>query len=675
MLKQESTIESPIEALYRQFMPHYTSDSHNLSVAIELAKTGYPVFPCKEDGQKGTIKSPYTWNGFKDATTDPSEIRRMWRRHPDAVVGLPTGERSGLAVVDLDIRDDGRDGESALEAAGIDARSAVRVHTPSGGLHLYFRHADGIGSAGGILSGVDVRGEGGYVIAPGSRMADGTIYRYVGRDRLDDDALRLPRFPAAIRDMMSRPRNDGESDVEPIGLTLDQARSYLDELADNPAWRDRRDGWLKIGMGLHHEFEGGDEAFELWRRFSEESEFYNLRELRQQWRSFRDDRANPVTFGSIIDAARGEWAMTTAEARAAFEDDEDDIPDGDSSHLTFRRPSEIEETESRRQIVKGLVAAGDVGCVIGAPGVGKSLLAPCLGYAIAQGRDVFGLRVRQGLSFYVAAEDQFGMGQRVRALRRQNGEAEEFVLVGGVSDLLSKGSRDLRELRSAVKEQRPAVVFIDTLAMAFPGLEENSAEGMGRVVAVARSLTKWGAAVVLIHHDTKDGAQGLPRGHSLLNGALDFSLMLKRGDDDIVRGKLTKNRNGSCDLDIAFRIATETLGEDDDGDEITAARCEPLESTGERRPPLTDNEREVLDVLRDLCAGRAGHGVTEETWRRAYLRTCGDEKPDSVRKRFGRVRKSLLRGEWAFASSGFIFANRSDSETWNLFEEIEDDVV
>lgn len=600
----------------------------------------------------------------------------MWRRHPDAVVGLPTGERSGLAVVDLDIRDDGRDGESALEAAGIDARSALRVRTPSGGLHLYFRHTDGIGNAAGVLPGVDVRGDGGYVIAPDSRMADGTIYRHVGRDRLDDDCIRLPRFPADIRDMMSRPRDGGDSEVEPIGLTIGEARSYLDELADNPAWRDRRDGWLKIGQALHHEFGGDGEAFELWREFSEDSQFYNLRELKKDWRSFREDRVNPVTFATVVESARGGWAMTLAEARAAFAEDEDDIPVGGSSHLTFRRPSEIEETESRRQIVKGLVAAGDVGCVIGAPGVGKSLLAPCLGYAIAQGRDVFGLRVRQGLSFYVAAEDQFGMGQRVRALRRQNGEAEDFVLVGGVSDLLSKGSRDLRELRSAVKEQRPAVVFIDTLAMAFPGLEENSAEGMGRVIAVARSLTKWGAAVVLIHHDTKDGAQGLPRGHSLLNGALDFSLMLKRGDDDIVRGKLTKNRNGSCDLDIAFRIATETLGEDDDGDEITAARCEPLESTGERRPPLTDNEQDVLDVLRDLCAGRAGHGVTEEAWRRAYVGTCGDEKPNTSRVRFKRSLDGLLRKNWTDSFAGIYFANRSDAETARMFdEEDEDDVT
>lgn len=81
-----------------------------------------------------------------------------------------------------------------------------------------------------------------------------------------------------------------------------------------------------------------------------------------------------------------------------------------------------------------------------------------------------------------------------------------------------------------MKARKPALIVIDTIAMAFTGLEENDARSMGLEVAAARFLTKWGAAVPLIHHDTKDGMQGLPRGHSILNGALDMSLHLRRND-------------------------------------------------------------------------------------------------------------------------------------------------
>ena len=168
------------------------------------------------------------------------------------------------------------------------------------------------------------------------------------------------------------------------------------------------------------------------------------------------------------------------------------------------------------------------------------------------------MRTKQASVFYVAAEDEYGMRGRIKALQMAHGAAENFKLVGGVSNLLVAGSPDLLELRQAVKAHKPKLIVIDTLAMAFPGLEENSADAMGRVVAVARKLTEHGAAVILVHHDTKSEG-GTPRGHSLLNGALDAALHVKRDEQGIIRGKLTKNRNGSCDRDIAFRIGIETV--------------------------------------------------------------------------------------------------------------------
>jgi predicted ATP-dependent serine protease len=199
-------------------------------------------------------------------------------------------------------------------------------------------------------------------------------------------------------------------------------------------------------------------------------------------------------------------------------------------------PGECADAPSRGYIIKGFVAPGDVGCIFGAPGAGKSLISPHLGYAVAQGRGAFGMRTKAGRVFYVAAEDPHGMRGRVSALKLRHGDADDFTLVEGVSDLLAKGSPDFTALLAAVAEHKPSLIFIDTLAMAFPGLEENSAEDMGRVVALARRLTAHGAAVVLIHHDTKAGTP-TPRGHSLLNGALDMALQLfARDETGIVRG-------------------------------------------------------------------------------------------------------------------------------------------
>ena len=131
-----------------------------LAAALELAGRGLPVFPCSAD------KNPVTRTGFKAATTDPAAVARMFRHPAAALIGVPTGEASGLDVLDIDPRHGGH----AWLAANVRRLPETRTHrTRSGGRHLLFL-ADGRVrcSAGRIGPGVDVRGEAGYVIWPGS---------------------------------------------------------------------------------------------------------------------------------------------------------------------------------------------------------------------------------------------------------------------------------------------------------------------------------------------------------------------------------------------------------------------------------------------------------------------------------------------------------------------------
>lgn len=127
-----------------------------IDAALEYAEQGIPVFPCKPD------KSPYTHHGHKDATTDPHKIGAWWSRWPDAWIGTPTGKRSGWFVVD-------EDRSGALAELAQELPDTRTVATPSGVRHLYLRYVEGIrNSSGSLPDGVDVRGEGGYVIAPPS---------------------------------------------------------------------------------------------------------------------------------------------------------------------------------------------------------------------------------------------------------------------------------------------------------------------------------------------------------------------------------------------------------------------------------------------------------------------------------------------------------------------------
>ena len=82
-------------------------------VALDLARAGIPVFPCKPD------KTPYTAHGFKDATTDPSKVAAFWQANPRAMIGVPTGQASGLFVVDLDTEKDTGEALGKAKLAGL----------------------------------------------------------------------------------------------------------------------------------------------------------------------------------------------------------------------------------------------------------------------------------------------------------------------------------------------------------------------------------------------------------------------------------------------------------------------------------------------------------------------------------------------------------------------------
>ena len=186
---------------------------------MEYAEQGIPVFPCKPGGKTPVIpKCPDSENltgealarhasncgrdghGFHDATTDPRRISAWFDRWPQANIAVPTGERSGILVVDHDSYKETAVALGEVEAAlGPVSESGVTIETGSGGRQYAFRYPAGSGIRNhvNLLPGVDVRGEGGYVVAPPS-VTRGP-YR-----RLDDRPLADP--PAHFVEALARPQ-------------------------------------------------------------------------------------------------------------------------------------------------------------------------------------------------------------------------------------------------------------------------------------------------------------------------------------------------------------------------------------------------------------------------------------------------------------------------------------
>ena len=171
-----------------------------LAAALAYAAHGWPVFPCHRD------KTPATAHGFRDATTDPGRIRRWWAGHPHDSIGVACGP-AGLVVIDIDVAKGGLASWQRLKAAhGIDDETLTSL-TGGGGRHYFYRAPErfqGRNSAGKLGPGVDVRADGGYVIAPPSGHPSGREYIW-DPDRFDLEPIPLPDSLRALLERRSPP--------------------------------------------------------------------------------------------------------------------------------------------------------------------------------------------------------------------------------------------------------------------------------------------------------------------------------------------------------------------------------------------------------------------------------------------------------------------------------------
>lgn len=152
-----------------------------LDAALAYAERGWPVFPlhaiapdglctCRNKHCSSPGKHPRTKNGLSDASMDPAQIREWWKTWPLANVAIRTGV--GLVVLDVDPDKGGAESLAALEQSHGALPRTYEVVTGRGGRHLYFRAAGTVPNSASLIGpGLDIRGDGGYVVSPPSATA------------------------------------------------------------------------------------------------------------------------------------------------------------------------------------------------------------------------------------------------------------------------------------------------------------------------------------------------------------------------------------------------------------------------------------------------------------------------------------------------------------------------
>ena len=203
-----------------------------LKAALAYAEKGLSVIPChhilgdgscscgnKDCSSKG--KHPRsTWKGKQKERLTEAGLRSRWKEHPDSNIGIVTGEISQVIVIDID----GKKGLESLEAIGLTLETmpmTPTAHTGGGGYHLYYRYSEGAARTKvGVLDKVDIRADGGIVIAPPSLHQSGKRYAWLEDRNLDDVPIADFDFSSLVK-----PASEPAKEAEPVALVPEGKRN------------------------------------------------------------------------------------------------------------------------------------------------------------------------------------------------------------------------------------------------------------------------------------------------------------------------------------------------------------------------------------------------------------------------------------------------------------------
>jgi len=322
-------------------------------------------------------------------------------------------------------------------------------------------------------------------------------------------------------------------------------------------------------------------------------------------------------------------------------------------------------------LIKNVAPRQGIMAVFGPSGSGKTFLVISLVAAISQGSNWFGLRVTKAPVIYIPLEGVHGIAQRFKAHVSEIGPLGDLHLIESELNLVNVNDESALVDVIADAGLEDPVIVIDTLAQATVGMDENSGEDMGRVIAVCKRIQeKTNGLVILLHHTGKDSARGM-RGHSSLIGALDAAIEVVGGSDGAPRQWIARKvKDGESGKAFPFNLRRVVLGYDNDGDEISSCVIEPTDeackAVRSARIPSGGNQRLVWDALGDLLKhskhfGMAGSPPTRPCLQlSAAIDQLRDRLPCDPKRRAERTREAItglinrglisLRDDWLWIS-------------------------
>lgn len=355
---------------------------------------------------------------------------------------------------------------------------------------------------------------------------------------------------------------------------------------------------------------------------------------RECWLTFRHSK-----LGEREKASRADYARSTmALAAQHLANDAGHIAHGrmmaanlarNPRHFRLLGDDDLRHLPPHRWLVKGIMPETGIGTIFGPSGTFKSFLALDLMAHVSNGQAWFGRRVAAAPAVYVPFEGQGGIPKRVaawRLLREHQGYSAttNMRFITEPMNLRQQAHRDKLVATLIDNGWAGGVLCIDTLAQAGPGIDENTSQGMGEMIAIFQELQqRLGGVVLVVHHSGKSEKAGM-RGWSGLLGALDFAVRCWRDDEWAwFEGQfvLDKVKDGEAGLAFDFSMARVCLGHDEDGDEVSSLTVTPPTPRQKDVAPdeaqIARDDDDFLDgwVRMECKAGRFPSGRSLESQR------------------------------------------------------------
>jgi hypothetical protein len=626
-----------------------------LEYALAYAALGWSVVPVR----RGEKMPAVAWSKFQTLPAQPTDIRGWFDTAPEMGVGLVQGRNASSIVLDFD-GELGMQTLRQLEARGLP--DSVRALTPGGGVHVYLRHPGvPVATRKGVLPGMDVRGDGGFVVAPPSRHANGGQYHWDVDCHPEDAPLAdLPPWllPALEAPVEGAPHlaeiTRGEGYDGAPGRVQDGREAYM------------RDTVLAVVRDLRTRLRRLPTEAEVveqgWPQYARNVDFSRpgrgLEEFKAKVRYTLARAQAGAIRGFELPQAVHSPAEPAAEGQGAS------VPDGLLPLVYFK---DAKPSLDAADFVEGLLTERAMSVVYGPSNCGKTFFMTDLSLHVATGRPWRGREIEPGGVIYCALEGGHGITNRVAAFAKAHGlEGYEvpFATVPAALNLREPEAGDQAKLAATIKVAAEEMggpvklVVIDTLSRALAGGDENGSEDMGAVVAAADKIREVVAAhVCFIHHSGKDESRGA-RGHSLLRAATDTEIEVSRPDSTSPSvARVTKQREMEIEGEFVFRLDVVELGTNRRGKPVTS--CVVRHDDGpapEVQRPLPDGAKAALDALREALA-RNGRSpppgadmpsgiravVWLSEWRREFYARSTAETQEAKQKAFIRNSREVIK--------------------------------